>query len=150
MGVASLHPRPKTHAIASEHTHMPFSKLHVPQALPVETCQAIDDLLHASLVATCGVDPSDDFCLVSRYAHRDMIFHPTFLGRRNPGATVVIEIALLAGRSDEQKEALYKDVRRRLRDIGFDPGNSIILLIENRPIDWSFSEAGSVKTVLGL
>lgn len=129
---------------------MPFSKLHVPQALPVETCQAIDDLLHASLVATCGVDPSDDFCLVSRYAHRDMIFHPTFLGRRNPGATVVIEIALLAGRSDEQKEALYKDVRRRLRDIGFDPGNSIILLIENRPIDWSFSEAGSVKTVLGL
>jgi hypothetical protein len=129
---------------------MPFNKLHVPQALPIETCQAINDLLHASLVAICGVNPDDDFCLVSRYAHRDMIFHPTFLGRRDPDSTVVIEIALLAGRSDQQKEALYKDVRRRLREIGFDPNNSIILLIENRPIDWSFSEVGSVKTVLGL
>ncbi|HTO63226.1 MAG TPA: tautomerase family protein [Bradyrhizobium sp.] len=55
-----------------------------------------------------------------------------------------------AGRSDEHKEALNTDVRRRLRDIGFDPGNAIILLIEYRPTDWSFSEAGSVKTVLGL
>jgi len=129
---------------------MPFNRLHVPQALPIETCQAINELLHASLVASCGVNPGDDFCLVSRYARRDMIFHPTFLGRRDPGSTIVIEIALLAGRSDEQKEALYKDVRRRLRDIGFDPGNAIILLLENRPIDWSFSEAGSVKAVLGL
>jgi len=63
---------------------------------------------------------------------------------------VVIEIALLGGRSDAQKEALYKDVRRRLAGIGFNPDNSIMFLLENRPIDWSFSPAGSVKSVLGL
>jgi hypothetical protein len=79
-----------------------------------------------------------------------MICHPTFLGERDPNATIVIEITLLAGRSEDQKEALYKDVRRRLREIGFDPANSIIFLTENRPIDWSFSEAGSVKAALGL
>jgi hypothetical protein len=129
---------------------MPFNKLHVPQALAVKTCQAINDLLHASLVDTCGVNPDDYFCLVSRYAEGDMILHPRFLGERDPAATIVIEIALLAGRSDAQKEALYKDVRRRLREIGFDPRNAIVFLIENKPIDWSFSEAGSVKAVLGL
>jgi hypothetical protein len=72
------------------------------------------------------------------------------LGDRDPGSTIIIEIALLAGRSDDQKEALYNGVRHRLRGIGFDPDNSIIFLIENKPIDWSFSSAGSVKSVLGI
>ncbi len=44
----------------------------------------------------------------------------------------------------------FRDVRRRLRDVGFEPRNSIMFLLENNPIDWSFSEAGSVKSVLGL
>lgn len=129
---------------------MPFNKLHVPQNLPAKTCHAINDLLHDSLVETCGVNPEDYFCLISRYPADDMILHPTYLGKRDPAATVIIEIALLAGRSDEQKEALFKDIRRRLRAIDFNPENSIVFLIENRPIDWSFSEAGSVKSVLGL
>ncbi len=88
--------------------------------------------------------------MVARYAEEDMILHPTFLGRRDPASTVIIETALLAGRSDAQKEALFKDVRRRLREIDFNPDNSIIFLIENNPIDWSFSGSGSVKSVLGL
>ena len=129
---------------------MPFNKLHVPQDLPVSTCHAINNLLHDSLVETCNVNPNDFFCLVSRYSASDMIFHPTFLGNRDPAATIVIEIALLAGRSDAQKESLFADVRRRLGEIGFEPNNSIMFLIENSSIDWSFSQAGSVKSVLGL
>jgi hypothetical protein len=129
---------------------MPFNKLHVPMNLRVETCHAINNLLHDSLVENCGSNPDDYFCIVSRYSPEDMILHPSFLGNRDPAATVVIEIALLGGRSDAQKEALYKDVRRRLAGIGFNPDNSIMFLLENRPIDWSFSPAGSVKSVLGL
>jgi hypothetical protein len=129
---------------------MPFNKLHVPESLAVEMCRAINDLLHASLVETCGVNPDDYFCLISRYDAGHMILHPTFLGKRDVRSTVVIEIALLAGRTDQQKEALYRDIRTRLRGIGIEPDNSIIFLIENNPIDWSFSSAGSVKSVLGL
>ena len=129
---------------------MPLNKLHVPHSLAVETCRAINNHLHASLVETCSVNPDDYFCLISRYSADDMILHPTFLGDRDPSSTIIIEIALLAGRSDDQKEALYKDVRSRLDSIGFDPNNSIMFLIENKPIDWSFSSAGSVKSVLGL
>jgi len=129
---------------------MPLNKLHVPQSLAVETCHQINDLLHDCLVTTCTVNPEDYFCLVSRYSQGDMILHPTFLGTRDPAATIIIEIALLAGRSDDQKEDLYKGVRRRLNGIGFEPNNSIIFLLENGPIDWSFSDSGSVKSVLGL
>lgn len=131
-------------------TMTPFNKLHVPQELPAATCHAINDILHNSLVATCHVNPNDCFCLVCRYPATDMIFHPTYLGKRDPAATIVIEIALLAGRTDSQKEALYAAVRSGLSRFGFEPANSIMLLIENNPIDWSFSPAGSVKSVLGL
>ena len=79
-----------------------------------------------------------------------MILHPTFLGDRDAAATIIFDITLLSGRSDRQKEALYSDVRARLAGIGFPPENSIISLTENGPIDWSFSEQGSVKRVLGL
>lgn len=125
---------------------MPFNKIHVPEDLHTDTCRAINNLLHDSLVETCGSHPDDYFCLLCRYPAGDMIFHPTFLGQRDVGRTIVIEIALLAGRKDAQKEALFMDVRQRMAGIGFDPANSIIYLIENQPIDWSFSEAGSVKS----
>lgn len=129
---------------------MPFNKIHVPRILDSEMCRTICELLHESLVATCGVNADDNFSLVCRYDDGDMLFHPTFLGERDSRATIVIEIALLGGRTDEQKEDLYKDLRRRLGAAGFPPGNSIVFLLENRPVDWSFSEAGSVKSVLGL
>ena len=129
---------------------MPFNKLHVPQSLPIETCHAINDLLHDCLVDTCGVNPEDYFCLISRYLPEEMILHPTFMGKREPASTIIIEIALLVGRTDEQKEALFVDVRQRLKGVDFDPANSIIYLHENKPVDWSFSEAGSVKSVLNL
>ncbi|SMP09809.1 tautomerase family protein [Shimia sagamensis] len=129
---------------------MPLNKLHVPQNLPVATCHQINDLLHDSLVETCAVNPKDYFCIVARYGQGDMILHPTYLGIRDVAATIIIDITLLAGRTDEQKEALYVDVRKRLDAIGFPPGNSIIYLTENGPVDWSFSEQGSVKKVLGF
>ncbi len=129
---------------------MPLNKLHVPQDLPVETCRQINELLHESLVETCAVNRKDCFCIVARYSSEDMILHPTYLGERDVTATIIIDITLLAGRSDDQKEALYCDVRQRLDAIGFPPENSIIYLTENGPIDWSFSRNGSVKKVLGL
>ncbi|WP_227272412.1 tautomerase family protein [Roseobacter weihaiensis] len=129
---------------------MPLNKLHVPENLPARTCRQINDLLHDSLVQTCAVNPDDYFCIVTRYAPEDMILHPTFLGERDVTATIIIEITLLSGRSDDQKEALYVDVRKRLEGIEFSSQNSIIYLTENGPIDWSFSEQGSVKKVLGL
>ena len=129
---------------------MPLSKLHMPDTFSHELSRSIGEALHTSLVETCGVNPEDNFCLISKYAASEMIIHPTFLGRREPEATMVVEIALLAGRTDQQKEALYRDFRARLSRIGVEPNNAIVFLVENRAVDWSFSDAGSVKSVLRL
>lgn len=127
---------------------MPFNKLHVPESFSSQTCHALNALLHDCLVETCGVVPDDDFCLINRYSPEDMIINPICLGNRDPAATVVIEIALLSGRTEAQKEALYAAVRHRMPGIGLKPENSIIYLLENSAIDWSFSEVGSVKRAL--
>ncbi|MEO1745305.1 MAG: tautomerase family protein [Pseudomonadota bacterium] len=129
---------------------MPFNKIHVPSDLPRDTCAEINRELHESLVATCGVNPEDDFSLIVRHDPEDMMFHPTFLGKRNPDATIVIEIVLLGGRTEAQKEHLFRDMRQRLDTIGFPAENSIMYLMENNPVDWSFSPVGSVKTALAL
>jgi hypothetical protein len=129
---------------------MPLSKIHVPDQLAVKSCQSIAEELHLSLVEICGVNPDDNFCLISRYTQQDMIVHPTFLGNRDPSLSVFVEITLLTGRTDVQKELFYKDFRKRLNNLGFEANNAIIFLTENNSIDWSFSDAGSVKHVLSL
>ena len=129
---------------------MPLNKLHVPRDLPAETCIQINTLLHATLVQHFAVNPEDDFCVVTRYTPEDMMLHPTFLGTRDASASIIIDITLMAGRTDAQKEAFYSDLRHQLQAIGFPPDNAIVYLTENSPIDWSFSQSGSVKKVLGL
>lgn len=129
---------------------MPLSKIHMPETLSEETGRSIGEQLHLSLVETGGVNPDDDFCLISRYGKREMIVHPTFLGERDASATIFVEIAWLRGRTESQKEELFRDFRDRLSEIGLEPNNSIMFLIENEPIDWSFSDAGSIKSVLRL
>jgi hypothetical protein len=66
----------------------------------------------------------------------------------DPTAYDAFRVRLSAGRNS----ATYRktDVRRRLNGIDINPANSIIFLTENKPVDWSFSEARSVKSVLGL
>lgn len=129
---------------------MPLNKLHVPRDLPAETCIQINTLLHAALVQRFAINPEDDFCIVMRYAPDDMMLHPTFLGVRDPAASIIIDITLMSGRTDAQKEAFYSDLRHQLKETGFPPEYAIVFLTENNPIDWSFSQSGSVKKVLGL
>jgi len=128
---------------------MPMSKLHVPDSFSDELARSIAEALHVSLVETCGVNPDDNFCLISKYAPSGMVVHPTFLGLRDQARTMVAEVTFLAGRTDAQKEMLYGDFRTRLAKLGVEPNNSIMFLVENQAIDWSFSAAGSVKSVMG-
>lgn len=127
---------------------MPLCKLHLPQAIDADTATRIADALHESLVETCGVNPDDHFYLIQRYGAGDAHAHPTFLGSRDPSATFIAEITLLGGRTESQKETLYTDFRRRVAAIGLDPRNSVVFLVENGPVDWSFGPEGSVKKVL--
>lgn len=123
---------------------MPFTKLHVPQSLNSNACRDLALCLHDSLVEICGVHPNDDFCLICRYADEDRLIEPEFLGPRDPLKTVIAEVTLLAGRTPDTKEALYRDFGDRIEARGFERRNAVIFLVENSRIDWSFGLLGSL------
>jgi len=117
---------------------MPLVKLNLPQNVSTDAALALRECVHDCLVETCNVAPKDNFCLTTHYQTADMQIEPDYLGQRDPNLTVVIEIILLAGRSGEQKETLYRTIRERMTTIGFNAENAIIFLIQNNAIDWSF------------
>jgi len=129
---------------------MPFAKINLPLEYDAQFGQSIAEELHLSLVKACGVHPDDNFCLISRSKDSERTIHPSFMGRRDPKKTVVIEITLLSGRADDQKEALYFDCRKRLEKLGVNGSDVIVYLVENRAIDWSFGPEGSVQKVRSL
>lgn len=125
---------------------MPLSKIHVPARISEGLRRALAEQLHASLVETCEVHEDDDFSLITAYSDGEMILHPSFMGDRDVHSTIIVEITLLAGRTETQKEALYQNFRVGLANLGLSPENAIIYLLENGPVDWSFSTIGSIKT----
>lgn len=129
---------------------MPFTKINLSLVYDVQLGQNIAEELHLSLVNTCSVHPDDNFCLISRSENSERIIHPSFMGRRDPTKTVVVEITLLSGRKDSQKEALYTDCRERLEKLGINSSDVIVYLVENSAIDWSFGAEGSVQKVRGF
>lgn len=124
---------------------MPLSKIKLPSKLDAGLRHEIAEHLHASLVNTCDVAPDDNFCLITRHDDDKRIIHPSLLGRSDPMKTIVMEIMLLAGRTDGQKEELYRDIRRRLEGIGIRAGNVFVYLVENSSTNWSFGLEGFVK-----
>lgn len=129
---------------------MPFSKINLPSDFDAQFGQKIAQELHLSMVNTCGVDPDDNFCVISRSDASDHIIHPSFMGQRDPKRTIVMEITLLSGRTDSQKEALYSDCRNRLERLGINGSDVIVYLVENSAVDWSFGPVGSVQKVRSL
>lgn len=117
---------------------MPLARLSVPSHLSSHRVRALADAVHEALVATCGVPPADRFQLISRLDADEMILDPTFPGglTRSSDASVV-EISFLAGRTDEQKRSLYRQVVARAVASGFRPDDVMIALVENTAIDWS-------------
>lgn len=118
---------------------MPFVTIHVPQGTSEPAVRAIADGVHAAMVATIGVPPGDRFQVVHEHAPGRMFADPTYLGVARSSRPVFVQITLHAGRSDDQKRALYRAVadalaagaRVRREDV-------LVVLTENRSGDWCF------------
>lgn len=102
---------------------------------------AVGDAVHAALVETMNVPPDDKFQILTDHAPSTIVYPPEYLGIRHSPAVVIIQITLNAGRTLEQKRALYTNIADRL---GVDPGvprsDVIINLVEVVKENWSFGD----------
>ncbi|GAB2926489.1 tautomerase family protein [Nonomuraea fastidiosa] len=120
---------------------MPFVRIDAMRAAP-ERLDALGRAVHDAMVETIGI-PSDDLfqVLTSHDGARSVMRYGTFPGLRRTDDVVFIAITFRAGRTPEQKKAMYRRIAERAREYaGTEPRDVFISVTENGPIDWSFGD----------
>ncbi|GGF19070.1 tautomerase family protein [Aliidongia dinghuensis] len=103
--------------------------------------QAVSDAVQQAMVETIGVPPADRFHVLSEHAPGFLMIDPTFFDVARSDDPLIVQITLRAGRTDDQKRALYRRITDRLADNpGVRPQDVMISLVENALVDWSFGE----------
>jgi len=118
---------------------MPLVKFNVPRSLPGDRLDGLRNAVHEALVATANVPQDDLFHVVHRLEARDFISDPVFPGMARSADAVVIEITFRMGRTEGQKQALYREIVRLAQaNSAMRPDDIMIVLTENTSLDWSF------------
>ena len=99
--------------------------------------KALADALQDGLVKTCNVPANDLFQLITRFEAEEMIIDPHFGGVNRSRDACIAEIVFLAGRTDDQKRALFRHVSEMAVKAGFRPDDVMVALVENTRMDWS-------------
>lgn len=119
---------------------MPFVTLNVRKPKDAAFKHKVLDAVHASLVAG-GVPETDKFQRVLELDADDFRFDPGYpdvAGARNDDF-VLIEILWSVGRSVKVKKKLLADLMERLRAVGLDPENVMVVFKETAWENWAFS-----------
>ncbi|GHF40795.1 tautomerase [Streptomyces mashuensis] len=98
--------------------------------------------MHEALQETIGI-PADDLfqILTSHDGTTGTLRHGTYFGIERDDDIVYVRITLRAGRTPQQKRALYRRIAELAEAYaGTEPRNVFVTLTENGPADWSLGE----------
>ncbi|AJC61245.1 tautomerase family protein [Streptomyces sp. 769] len=117
---------------------MPFVRIDALRA-DGERLGALGRAVHDALIETIGIPPDDHFqVLVGHDGVNSTLRHGTYFGVQRDDGIVYVAITLRAGRTDEQKQALYRRIAELAWEYaGTEPRNVFVTLTENQSIDWS-------------
>ena len=91
------------------------------------------------MVETINVPPQDRFQVITEHPDDGLIYDPSYLGINRTDDVVFIQITLNAGRTLDQKRALYKKIAELLsKETGVRPEDVVINLVEVPKENWSF------------
>jgi phenylpyruvate tautomerase PptA (4-oxalocrotonate tautomerase family) len=91
------------------------------------------------MVETISVPPLDRFQVITEHPAESLIYDPAYLGIVRSDDVVFVQITLNAGRSTEQKRALYARMAELLaQSPGVQPQNVMVSLVEVARENWSF------------
>ena len=101
--------------------------------------QAVGDAVHRAMVETIGVPADDRFQVIAEHPPEGLVYDPGYLGVSRSDGVVFIQITLNAGRTVEQKRALYARIAD-LVSAGAEVRRADILvsLVEVTKENWSF------------
>lgn len=118
---------------------MPLVRIDTSARLTPDRRRALGDAVHRAMVETLNVPLEDRFQVILGQGDEALNVTPSYLGIEHGKDVVLVQITLNAGRTVEQKRALY----RRLADdlpaaAGVRREDVIVSLVEVAKENWSF------------
>jgi 4-oxalocrotonate tautomerase len=118
---------------------MPLVRISLARGKPVAYRRRVGEAIHRALVETIGVPALDRFQLITEHEPENFIYDAQYLGIERSSDLAIIQITLSAGRSLQQKRALYRRIAANLEAAaGLRPQDAWINLVEVAREDWSF------------
>ena len=124
---------------------MPLVRISLRQGKSSDYKTKIANAVHQAMVETIGIPPADRFQIITEHAPDMLLYDPHYLGIERTGDIVVVQISLSAGRTVDQKRALYQRITSLLEDSpGIRPADVLVNLIEvakdadTSKANWSF------------
>jgi len=93
---------------------MPFVRIDVDASRSPAEIKAISEGVYQALIESVNAPPNDLFHVVSRHDSSDLIYSKDYLGIQRSEHFLAIQIFFYAGRTVEQKKAVYKAIVDRL------------------------------------
>jgi 4-oxalocrotonate tautomerase len=119
---------------------MPLIRVAIPQSRTSER-PAIGDSIHRAMLETINVPPDDRFQIFTEHPPGGLVFDAGYLGIARTAGFVAIQITLNAGRTLDQKRALYAKIAANLEENpGIRPEDVLINLVEVPEENWSFGK----------
>jgi 4-oxalocrotonate tautomerase len=120
---------------------MPLVRIDLRAGKSTDYRRAIGDQVHRAMVETINVPSLDRFQVIAEHPAEGLIYDPTYLDIERTDDVIFIQIALNAGRTVEQKRALYARITALLADNpGVRPQDVLINLVEVARENWSFGD----------
>jgi len=118
---------------------MPLVRISLRDGKPEPYRRALADGIHRAMVDAITVPPLDRFQVITEHPAESLIYDPAYLGIVRGDDVVFVQITLNAGRSTEQKRALYSRMAELLQaSPGLRPQDLLISLVEVSRENWSF------------
>lgn len=117
---------------------MPLVRVDLRQGKAREYRAAILRGIQLALTSELGIPADDCFQVLTEHSPDHLIYDPHYLGIERTDDVVFVQIALRRGRTPDARCSLYRAIVRNLADDpGLRPGDVLITLLENDPVDWS-------------
>ena len=128
---------------------MPLVRIDLRRGKPAGYATAIGEAVHRAMVETIGVPARDHFQVITEHTPQEMVHDPGYLGITRSDSVVFIQIFLSAGRTTEQKQALYARIAELLAEKpGMRREDVMIALVPNARDDWSFGNGEAQYVIM--
>ncbi|HEU5341573.1 tautomerase family protein [Edaphobacter sp.] len=118
---------------------MPLVRISMKTGRTEQQKRQIADAIYDAMHQTLNVPEDDRFQVVTEYPDDGLLYGENYMNLRRTDGVVFIQIFLRRGRSLEMKQAFYRRVAELMHErAGVRMEDSLIVLTENGPEDWSF------------